>query len=48
MVTYNPLCEWSLNGLTGYGEVMEFIELPNLTALNSDPATRRLAIPLSS
>jgi hypothetical protein len=22
---------------------MDFIELPNLTALNSDPATRRLA-----
>ena len=46
-ITYNPLCEWTLNGLTGHGEVMEFMELPQITALNSNPATRRIAAPLA-
>lgn len=47
MITFNPLCEWELEGRTGHGEVMEFIELPDLTALNSDEATRRASLPLA-
>ncbi len=41
MVSFNSLCEWQMNGLTGHGEVQDFFELPKLNALNSVPATRR-------
>lgn len=47
MITFNPLCEWTLGRRCGHGEVMEFIELPVLNALNSDAATRRASLPLS-
>jgi hypothetical protein len=40
MVSFNVLGEWKCNGLTGYGEIQDFFEMPQLTALNADPATR--------
>lgn len=41
MIAFNVLAEWQCNGLTGHGEVMDFFEAPQLTKLNSNPATRR-------
>lgn len=46
MVSFNALCEWSCDGLTGYGEVQDFFELPQLNALNGAAATRRPSRPL--
>ena len=40
MVGFNVLLRWRCNGLTGYGELYDFCELPALTALNGTPATR--------
>jgi hypothetical protein len=45
-VGFNSLLEWTCNGQKGYGEAMDFVELPSLTALNSDPATLRASRPL--
>jgi hypothetical protein len=45
-VGFNSLLEWTCNGQKGYGEVMDFVELPALNALNSDPATLRASRPL--
>lgn len=44
-VGFNSLLEWTCNGQKGYGEAMDFIELPALTALNSDAATSRPSRP---
>ena len=46
MITFNPLSEWTLDGHKGYGEVMDFYELPQLNALNSVADTRRASTPL--
>ncbi len=40
MVAFNVLGRWEMNGLTGYGEIQDFFELPQLTRLNADPETR--------
>ncbi|PNG24575.1 DUF7064 domain-containing protein [Methylocella silvestris] len=40
MVSFNVLGRWETNGLVGYGEIQDFFELPQLTRLNSIPATR--------
>ncbi|WP_454625397.1 DUF7064 domain-containing protein [Bradyrhizobium cenepequi] len=40
MVSFNALARWTCDGLTGYGEIQDFFEMPQLTALNSKPATR--------
>ena len=45
-VGFNSLLEWTCSGQKGYGEAMDFVELPALTALNSDPATLRASRPL--
>jgi len=39
MVAFNVLGRWQMNGLTGYGEIQDFFELPQLTRLNAAPAT---------
>ena len=31
---------WRCGDLVGYGEIQDFFELPQLTTLNADPATR--------
>jgi hypothetical protein len=41
-VGFNVLASWRMNGLLGYGEIQEFFELPQLTRLNANPATRRV------
>jgi len=41
MIAFNVLAEWDLNGQTGYGEIMDFFEAPQLTRLNASDATRR-------
>jgi hypothetical protein len=52
MVSFNALCEWDMRGggtastWKGHGEVQDFFELPQLNALNSAAATRRLSRPL--
>ena len=43
MVAFNVLAEWQCNGQTGYGEIMDFFEAPQLTALNARQETRRKA-----
>ena len=50
-IGFNSLCEWTcdgvnMTGMKGHGEVMDFIELPLLNALNSAPATLRPSRPL--
>ena len=45
-IGFNALCEWRCGGATGHGEVMDFIELPVLNALNSSPETVRPSRPL--
>lgn len=40
MVSFNALARWTCDGMTGHGEVQDFFELPQLTRLNADPATR--------
>lgn len=40
MVGFNVLARWELDGKVGYGEIQDFFELPQLTRLNADPATR--------
>ncbi|PWR21679.1 DUF7064 domain-containing protein [Zavarzinia compransoris] len=40
MIAFNVLGRWEMAGLTGYGEIQDFFELPQLTRLNADPATR--------
>lgn len=40
MVGFNVLARWDLDGRTGYGEIQDFFELPQLTRLNADAATR--------
>jgi hypothetical protein len=42
MVSFNVLGRWQCGHLTGYGEIQDFFEMPQLTALNSDSATRVL------
>jgi len=44
MVAFNVLGRWRLQGHEpiGYGEIQDFFELPTLTALNADPASRLL------
>ncbi|MGT2476614.1 DUF7064 domain-containing protein [Paraburkholderia terrae] len=36
MVAFNTLTRWRCQGETGYGEVMDFFEVPSLTRLNSE------------
>ncbi len=43
MVAFNVLAEWQCNGLTGHGEIMDFFEAPQLSALNAHEDTRFLA-----
>ena len=45
-IGFNALCEWTCGEQRGHGEVMDFIELPVLNALNSVPSTRRASRPL--
>lgn len=40
MVSFNVLGRWRCGALVGYGEIQDFFEMPQLTALNADPATR--------
>ncbi len=40
MVSFNVLGRWRCGNLVGYGEIQDFFEMPQLTALNADPATR--------
>ena len=40
MVSFNALARWTCGDLTGYGEIQDFFEMPQLTALNSTPETR--------
>jgi len=42
MVSFNALAHWQCGNLTGFGEIQDFFEMPQLTALNADPATRVL------
>lgn len=35
MIAFNVLASWEMNGLTGYGEIQDFFELPQLTRLNA-------------
>jgi hypothetical protein len=39
-VSFNTLAQWTCEGLSGFGEIMDFFEMPQLTRLNADPATR--------
>lgn len=41
MVSFNALARWQFQGREAYGEVQDFFELPQLTRLNSHPATAR-------
>jgi len=45
-IGFNVLCEWTCGSARGHGEVMDFIELPVLNALNSAPSTLRSSRPL--
>ena len=47
MVGFNVLTRWECNGLTGYGEIYDFYELPLLASLNGSPATRIASRPAS-
>jgi hypothetical protein len=40
MVSFNVLGKWRCGDLVGYGEIQDFFEMPQLTALNADPTTR--------
>jgi hypothetical protein len=40
MVAFNVLASWECDGQQGYGEIMDFFELPQLTALNAAASTR--------
>ncbi|PZQ50713.1 MAG: hypothetical protein DI556_06235 [Rhodovulum sulfidophilum] len=40
MISFNVLGRWEMNGRTGYGEIQDFFELPQLTRLNAFEATR--------
>ena len=40
MVSFNVLGRWRCGDLVGYGEIQDFFEMPQLTALNAAPATR--------
>jgi len=40
MVSFNVLGRWRCGNLVGYGEIQDFFEMPQLTALNADPVTR--------
>jgi len=40
MVSFNALARWTCGNLTGYGEIQDFFEMPQLTELNSAPETR--------
>ncbi|SEQ48164.1 hypothetical protein SAMN03159444_01787 [Pseudomonas sp. NFACC02] len=44
MTSFNVLARWQCQGLTGFGEIQDFFELPQLTALNSRAMTRHLPI----
>lgn len=46
MVAFNALAQWQLQGQSGYGEVQDFFELPQLNMLNAAEATRRPSRPL--
>jgi hypothetical protein len=35
MVGFNVLAEWECEKRTGYGEIQDFFELPQLNALNA-------------
>ena len=39
MISFNALGKWQMNGMTGYGEIQDFFELPQLTRLNASSAT---------
>lgn len=41
MVSFNVLGRWEYQGREGFGEIQDFFELPQLSALNSDSATAR-------
>jgi hypothetical protein len=41
-VGYNSLIKWQMNGLTGHGETMDFIEYAQLGRLNGNPATAKI------
>ncbi len=43
MVSFNVLGQWRCGNLIGHGEIQDFFEMPQLTALNADPATRARA-----
>ncbi|MFS8035493.1 hypothetical protein ACI7BZ_00775 [Xanthobacter sp. AM11] len=43
MVAFNVLARWEMDGQTGYGEIQDFFELPQLTRLNAQDATRVVA-----
>jgi hypothetical protein len=45
MIGFNVLARWECDGRVGYGEIQDLIELSQLTALNSDPATRIASAP---
>jgi hypothetical protein len=40
MVSFNVLARWECGRRVGYGEIQDFFEMPQLTALNSVDATR--------
>ena len=40
MVSFNVLGRWQMDGKTGYGEIQDFFELPQLTQLNAQQGTR--------
>jgi len=39
MVAFNTLSKWDCQGKVGFGEVMDFFEVPSLTRLNGKPET---------
>tara|TARA_R110002094_G_C4903603_1_gene210470 strand:- start:761 stop:1597 length:837 start_codon:yes stop_codon:yes gene_type:complete len=43
-IGFNTLSEWTCAEQRGYGEIMDFIELPVLNALNSAPGTSRASV----
>jgi hypothetical protein len=42
MVSFNVLGRWRCGDLVGYGEIQDFFEMPQLTALNAAPGRARL------
>lgn len=45
MVAFNVLGKWECGRLEGYGEIMDFFELPQLNALNGEPKTHVASLP---